>query len=362
MITQELFETLERWRGEGEEIALATLVGVQGSAPRRPGARLALTRSGRMAGSVSAGCVENDVFARALAVLDAGRPEVARYGISDEMAFAVGLSCGGSIEVLIEPFRPTPAWDAVRDAVGGGRPVGLALGVAPAALAGRALAVRPDGAAVGSLDPALDAAVADAARRALVEAGVQRLVLPFAGGEAEVFVEGLSPPLRLFVAGATQIAAALARLARPLGYRVVVADARSPFATPERIPDADAVLREWPDAVLARAGLDAACAVVVLTHDPKFDVPALAHALRSPAGYVGALGSRRTHARRREQLREAGISDAQLARLRAPIGLDLGGREPEEIALAILAEMQAVRHGRDGGALRDASGPIHAVG
>lgn len=357
MGNREIFETLERWRAEGEEVALATLVGVQGSAPRRPGARLALTRSGRMAGSVSAGCVENDVFARGLAVLDAGRPEVARYGISDEVAFAVGLSCGGTIEVLIEPFRPTPAWDAVREAVLAGRPAALALGVAPAALAGRLLALREGGAAVGSLDPALDAAVTEAA---LADAGARRLALPFAGGEAQVFVEGLLPPRRLFVAGATEIAAALARLARPLGYRVVVADARSPFATAERIPDADAVLREWPDAVLARAGLDAGSAVVVLTHDPKFDVPALARALRSDAGYVGALGSRRTQARRREQLREVGVTDEELARLRAPIGLDLGGREPEEIALAILAEVQAVRYGRRGEALRDARGPSHA--
>jgi len=356
---KDLLHEIERWRRAGEQIALATLVTVHGSAPRRPGARMALTRSGRMAGSVSAGCVENDVFARARQVLSEGKPALARYGISDEMAFAVGLSCGGSIEVLIEPFSATPAWEAVRAAVEQGRTAALAVGVEPAVLAGRALAVLGDGSVVGSLDPELDARLAAEASGALAAGGGRCVILPWRGAEATVFVEGFPLPRRLFVAGATQIAAALAKLARPLGHRVVVMDPRSPFATVERMPDAHEVLREWPDAALERAGLDAGCAVVVLTHDPKFDVPTLTLALRSPAYYVGALGSRRTHARRLAQLREVGLSGAELARIHAPIGLDLGGREPQEIALAILAEIQAVRCGRDGSSLRAGSGSIH---
>jgi xanthine dehydrogenase accessory factor len=356
---KDLLAEIERWRREGEQIALATLVAVHGSAPRRPGARMALTQSGRMAGSVSAGCVESDVFARALQVLSDGRPALARYGISDEMAFAVGLSCGGSIEVLIAPFAATAAWEALRGALAQGRPAALALGVEPAALAGHELAVLGDGSVVGSLDPELDARLAAEARRTLAAGGGRCVTLPWRDGEARVFVEGFPLPRRLFVAGATQIAAALAKLARPLGHHVVVVDPRSPFATVERMPDAHEVLREWPDAALERAGLDAGCAVVVLSHDPKFDVPTLALALRSPAHYVGALGSRRTHARRLAQLREVGLSEAELARIRAPIGLDLGGREPEEIALAIMAEIQAVRYERGGSSLREGSGSIH---
>jgi xanthine dehydrogenase accessory factor len=357
---KELLQEIERWLREGEQIALATLVAVQGSAPRRPGARMALTRSGRMAGSVSAGCVENDVFARALQVLEEGKPALARYGISSEAAFAVGLSCGGSIEVLIEPFAATPAWEAVRAAVEQGRAAALAVGVEPALLAGRTLAMLADGSVVGSLDAEMDARLTVEAKRALAAGGGRCVTLPWRGADATVFVEGFQSPRRLFVAGATQIAAALAKLARPLGHHVVVMDPRSPFATVERLPDAHAVLREWPDAALARAGLDAGSAVVVLSHDPKFDVPALALALRSPAYYVGALGSRRTHARRLAQLREVGLSDGELARIRAPIGLDLGGREPQEIALAIVAEIQAVRYERNGGSLSEGSGSIHA--
>lgn len=355
----DILSQLERWQAQGEEIALATLVQVERSAPRLPGARLALTRSGRMAGSVSGGCVESDVFARALGVLERGAPELAHYGISDELGLEVGLSCGGAIDVWIEPFAADDAWRALRDALQGERAAALAVALAPAPLAGRRLLRTPDGACVGAIDPALDARIEEALAALPPAGGTRMLTLEVPGGPARVFAEAIPAPQRLYLVGATHAAAALCRLASALGFRVTVIDPRSPFATPERFPDAERVVRAWPDEVLASAGLDAGSYLVTLSHDPKFDIPALARALRSPAGYVGALGSRGTQERRRAALREAGFDERDLARIRGPIGLDLGARTPEEIALAILAEMVAVRHGREGGPLRGRRAPIH---
>lgn len=351
---KEILADLDRWREEKEEIALATLVRVRGSAPRLSGARLCLTRSGRMAGSVSGGCVENDVFERALEVLDGGRPVVATYGIADELAFEVGLSCGGSIDVLIEPFVPDDAWRAAREAVEAQRPAALGIGLAPASVLGRKLAVLED-TVVGSIEPGLDDRVTAEARRVLPEGGTRVLSIPCGGEEAGVFIDTFPPPPHLLIVGATHVAITLCRMARMLDFRVSVIDARSMFATEERFPAADEVLRAWPEDVLDAATLDAYSYVVVLSHDPKFDIPTLALALRSRARYIGAMGSRETHERRKTRLQEQGFTKADLARVRAPIGLDIGGRTPEEIALAILAEMVAVRHGTSPGEDRPAN-------
>jgi xanthine dehydrogenase accessory factor len=313
-----------------------------------------------MAGSVSGGCVENDVFERAMQVLDGGQPVVASYGIADELGFQVGLSCGGSIDVLIEPFTATEAWQALRQAVESQRPAALAIGLTPTSLLGRKLAVLGDDTAVGSIDPSLDQQVAAEARRLLLEGGTRVLALPWRGEESTIYIEAFPPPLRLFIVGATHTAIALCRMAKGLGFRVSVIDARSTFASGERFPDADEVLRAWPDDVLDEATLDAYSYVVVLTHDPKFDLPTLARALRSGARYIGAMGSKDTHERRKAHLRQQGFTEADLARIRAPIGLDIGGRTPEEIALAILAEILAVRYGRDGRALGERRTAIHA--
>lgn len=357
---REILADLDRWQQDGEQIALATLVQVRGSAPRLPGARLCVTRSGRMAGSVSGGCVENDVFERAMQVLDSGEPVVASYGIADELGFEVGLSCGGSIEVLIEPFAPGEPWQALREAVVGQRPAALGLGLSPAPLLGRKLAILEGEASVGSIDPGLDTETASEARRLLREGGARVLTLPWRDEEATVFIETFPPPLRLFIVGATHAAIPLCGMAKELGFWVAVIDARSMFATAERFPEADEVLRAWPDKALDEITLDAYSYVVILTHDPKFDLPTLERALRSEARYIGAMGSRSTHESRKAQLREQGFGEADLARIRAPIGLNLGGRTPEETALAILAEMLAVRHGRDGRALSESSGAVHA--
>jgi xanthine dehydrogenase accessory factor len=345
---REIFLHLDRWERQSEEIALATAVTLSGPAPRPSGARFCVTRSGKMAGSVSGGCVESDVYEHALRVLDEGRPALVHYGASDEAGFDVGLSCGGSIDVLIEPFAPTEAWRAVREALERRQPAALCLGLAPDALLGRKLAVLGDGSRAGSVDPALDGALAAEAGRLLPEGGATLLELPWRGQPGRVFVEAFPQQLRLFIVGATHTAIPLCRLAKELGFRVSVIDARSAFATAERFPDADELVRIWPDEALEAARLDETAHVVALTHDPKFDLPALAKALRSKTVYIGALGSRITHERRKAQLREQGFGESELARIHTPVGLDIGSRTPQEIALSILAEMVAARRGRDG--------------
>jgi xanthine dehydrogenase accessory factor len=357
---KEILTDLDRWQQAGEQIAIATVVDVRRSAPRRPGARLGVTRSGKMTGSVSGGCVENDVMARAMTVLDSGECAVATYGITDEAGFRVGLSCGGAIDVLIEPFAPCDAWRTVRCAVEERQPAALSVALAPADLAGRKLAIFGDGSTVGTIDPELDEQVRVEASRLLPKGGTRVLTLPRPGGEASVFIEAFPPPLRLFIVGATHTGMSLCKAAKDLGFRVTVVDARSAFATRERFPNADELRPEWPDAVLGEAALDPYSYVVILTHDPKFDIPALVAALRSTARYIGIIGSRGTHAKRQERLREQGFSPADLSRIRAPVGLDIGARTPEEIAVAILAEMLAVRYARRGTALTDREAPIHA--
>ncbi len=358
---KEILADLDRWQAENEEIAMATLTAVRGSAPRLPGARLGLTRSGKMAGSVSGGCVENDVFERAIQVLDSGQPVVANYGIADELGFQVGLSCGGSIDVLIEPFAPTEAWHELEGAVREQRPAALAIGLSPASLLGRKLTVV-DKAFVGSIDPSLDQSIAAEAQRLLPEGGTRTLALPWRGEEATVFLESFPPPLRLFIVGATHTAIPLCRMAKEVGFQITVIDARSMFAVEERFPDAEEVLRAWPDSALAEKTLDAYSYLVILTHDPKFDLPTLELALHSDARYIGAMGSRATHRTRTAQLRQRGFSEADLARIRAPIGLNIGSRTPEEIAVAILAEMLAVRYGKaeDALAATEASANVEA--
>ena len=337
---------LREWQAQGEEIALATVLRVERSAPRPPGARLGVTRSGGMVGSVSGGCVESDVALRAVQTLDSGQPAVVNYGIADELGFQVGLSCGGSIDVLIEPFLPGAEWDALTQAVEAQQPAIYAIGLAPAALLGRKLTLTPPGEPVGAIAPGLDELLAEAGARLLETGGAQVVTLPWESTEAKVFLEAFPPPLSMVIVGATHTAISLSRLAKEVGFQVTVVDARSVLATEERFPDVDRLIRSWPEEALAQAPLGEHSYVVVLTHDPKFDLPALSCALRSPARYIGALGSRVTQEARRRKLVEEGFTEAELSRIRAPIGLDLGSRTPPELAVAILAEVLAVRYGR----------------
>ncbi|MER6139689.1 XdhC/CoxI family protein [Streptomyces sparsogenes] len=360
---------LHRWCEEGRDFAVATVVSVGGSAPRQPGAALAVDGAGTAVGSVSGGCVEGAVYDLCQDALRTGRAVRESFGYSDEDAFAVGLTCGGTIDILVTPVSAAdtglrPVLATALSAAAHGRPAALVRIVAgPAGLLGRALLVRPDGSYEGSLGPALDRTAADEAR-ALLEAGRTATVGVGADGgrcgePLTLLVESAVPPPRMIVFGAVDFAGALVRIGKFLGYHVTVCDARPVFATARRFPEADEVVVEWPHRYLDATEADARTVLCVLTHDAKFDIPLLERALRRPLAYVGAMGSRRTHEDRLRRLREAGLGDLELARLRSPIGLDLGARTPEETALSIASEIVATRRGGSGTPLAGARTPIH---
>ena len=332
------------WRDRADPVAIATVVRIAGSAPRPVGSSLLAAPGARIAGSVSNGCVESDVYEAAIATLETRRARVISYGISDDLAFTVGLSCGGSIDVLVEPV--TAVHERAAAALAEGLPIVLVRVLAPEDRVGTA-AVR-----VGAERFGGDLATLDDAAREATRDGLPRLVtLRHADGTTDAaLVEAIAPPPLLAIVGATDVAMALSRLAGVLGYRTVVADPRTALATRDRFPDA-ALVHEWPDDALARLRFEASSAIVVLSHDEKFDYPALVAALRSAAGYVGAIGSRRTNERRFAWLREQGFVADDIARVHAPIGLDIGARTAEETALAILAEILAVRRDRSGTSL-----------
>lgn len=389
---KDIIRDLAEWSRSGADFAVATVVRTWHSAPRPVGASMALAADGEVVGSVSGGCVEGAVVEVCQEVLADGVPRLIRYGVANESAFAVGLTCGGTIELIV-----SRADDALREAIGT-----LATAVVertPYALitlvdapSGTDAADSPEqaeaptegtgarfipgpyrilvdgrsGAASGTLgSEGLDhAAVQDAL--GLLAAGETGLLQMGADGqrrmtEVTVFVESYAPPPLMLVFGAIDFAAAVARMGTFLGYHVTVCDARAVFATARRFPDADEVVVEWPHRYLDRVVLDDRTVICVLTHDPKFDVPLLVKALRRPARYIGAMGSRRTHADRLAKLRAEGMTDAELARLRSPIGLDLGGRTPEETAVSIAAEIVALSWGGSGRPLSVTTEPIHAV-
>ncbi|MFJ7343031.1 XdhC family protein [Streptomyces sp. NPDC101110] len=358
---------LHEWIQEGRDFAVATVVSVGGSAPRPPGAALAVRADGTAVGSVSGGCVEGAVYDLCLQALQDGESLVERFGYSDEDAFAVGLTCGGTIDVMVTPFRgPRAAEAAALAAAARQEPVALARVVrGPSGLLGRALLVRPDGSCEGGLGgaPGLDRTALDRAGALLAGGRTGTVDLTEDGahcpGGLTLLVESAAPPPRMIVFGAIDFAAALVRAGKFLGYHVTVCDARPVFATRARFPEADEVVVDWPDRYLRRTVTDGRTALCVLTHDAKFDVPLLMEALRLPVAYIGAMGSRRTHADRERRLREAGLSEHELARLRSPIGLDLGARTPEETAVSIAAEIVAARHGGTGAPLTGSVRPIH---
>ncbi|MEU1243272.1 XdhC/CoxI family protein [Micromonospora parva] len=423
----DVFDEVHRRCRDGEPVALATVVATWQSAPQPPGAAMVVTTDGTVVGSVSGGCVEADLYERARRVLDTGQPELRRYGISDDDAYAVGLTCGGILDVFVERVDASalPALDAVAAARRDGHPAAVVTCVAadahhpptadatcvaadagsrpvddatntPAADAGRRPADAHDSPAAadhaGASDPARrlgrrlvltgqrrvgslgddrldDAASADAL--GLLAAGRSGMLRYGYHGQRRgngvgLFVTTYATPPRMIVFGAIDFAAAVARIGAFLGYRVTVCDARRVFATARRFPGADEVVVQWPHRYLATevaAGrLDERTVVCVLTHDPKFDVPLLELALRQPLAYVGAMGSRRTHDERHKLLTEAGLSPQQLSRLASPIGLDLGGRTPEETAVSVAAQIVAARWGGTGRPLAALDGPIHRSG
>lgn len=357
--------------GAGETAALGTVVATFSSAPRAPGAAMVVAADGSVTGSVSGGCVEGAVYELGTEVIAGGAPVLQRYGVSDDDAFAVGLTCGGIIDVYVEAVNAArfPELADLAKSVRAEEPVALATIVEhpDAGRLGAHLVVWPDRVAGGLGSGRADDAVADDARGLLASGRTGMLHYGVDGqrrGEGmAVFVNSFEPPPRMLVFGAIDFAAAMARLGSYLGYRVTVCDARPVFATKSRFPQADEVVVDWPHrflaAEIAAGRVDRRTVIAVLTHDPKFDVPLLDVALRCEVGYVGAMGSRRTHDDRMARLREIGLTDAELSRLSSPIGLDLGARTPEETAVSIAAEIIAMRWGGKGDRLTEQSGRIH---
>ncbi len=319
---RDILPTLERWAAEGTPVAIATVVETERSAPREPGAALAVSEGGDVAGSVTGGCVEPAVYAEAREVLAGGEPRLKTYGIADEEAFEVGLPCGGTVHIFVDRMDPelvAPIADAVREE----RPVALEMRITGDDIGAKRLIGLDDGGPGGELLAAGRTGIFDTR-------------------EGRIFVSSFAPRPNMYVFGAVDHAAAVASIGRFLGYRVTVCDARAKFVTRERFPDVDELVVEWPDKFLAGAPVDERTAICVLTHDHKFDVPALKAALETSAGYIGAMGARRTNEDRAERLRAEGVTDEELARIHAPIGLKIGSRTPEEVAVAVAAEIVQV--------------------
>lgn len=315
---REVLDELKEWTSAKEQVAVATVVETWGSSPRPLGSKMVVTRSGKMAGSVSNGCIEGAVFEEAQQVLKSGRAKLAAFGVTDDVAFSVGLACGGHIEVFIQPL------DRVHEQL-----IGL-----------------------------LERDEAATLRTNLVSGDTELVAGAPAGNElarrdGDWFVEPFKRPAHLVIVGAIHIAIPLHRLAKLMGYRVTVVDARAKFASRDRFPEADELVVAWPDEAMAKVGLDASTYVVILTHDPKFDLPALRSVLGKEVGYIGAIGSRKTNQNRFDALRSEGFTEEQLSRVHGPIGLDLGSRGAEETALGILAEITAVRFGGSGSSMRE---------
>jgi xanthine dehydrogenase accessory factor len=369
---RDVLDDLVGWWQAGQTVGVGTVVATWRSAPRPAGASMLVGPDGTAVGSVSGGCVEGAVYEEAKDAVETGEVTLQRYGVSDDDAFAVGLTCGGILDVFVEPVsrESFPELGEIKESVDRHEPVAVVTCVkGPDDRIGRRMVLWPDRAS-GSfgLQRMDDAVAADA--RGMLAAG-RTGMLHFGhdgerrGDDLELFVNSFAPPARMVVFGAIDFAAAVARVGSFLGYHVTVCDARPVFATKKRFPDADDVVVEWPHRFLqgeVDAGrIDERTVLCVLTHDPKFDVPLLEVALRLPVAYVGAMGSRRTHEERLARLEEAGLSKEEIARLSSPIGLDLGARTPEETAVSIAAEIIAGRWGGTGERLSGTEGPIHAT-
>lgn len=330
---RDIITALTRWGEQGKPSALATVIQTWGSAPRSAGANMAVSAAGEMLGSVSGGCVEGAVVEAALKSLASGQPRLLRYGIANKAAWKVGLACGGEIEIFVRPYNPVHLefWQAEKT---------VAAGViirGPVNVLGKELLLEEDGRSVGALAGDLHAGAREALRGALQRNQASEIIA--LSPEVDFFLHVSHPAPTLIIIGGVHIAIALVSLAKTLGFHTIIIDPRKGFGNAQRFPQADRILTTWPDQAFGELTLTRTTAVAALTHDPKLDDPALMIALKSPAFYIGALGSQNTQEQRRQRLLKAGISAAQLDRIHSPIGLNLGGRKPEEIALAIMAEI-----------------------
>ena len=352
-----------QWLAEGRRVVASTLVEAIGSAPLDPGAEMLVDDAGRIEGSVTGGCVEGALVEEAHGILAGAPPRVVTYGISDQQAVDVGLMCGGTVRVFVHELRAPDVLEALHDAIAQERPAALAT-VLDGPSAGAMMVVRDDG-VTGGLEHTelLDDSVVRDARGYLGEG--RSAIRGYSakgetmGAELRVAIQAFATPPRMVVFGAIDFSAALAKLATEVGYAVTIVDARAAFVQSPRFREHAEVVVSWPAEYLAERALGPRDAVLVFTHDPKFDEPALTAALETGAGYIGALGSRRTHDDRADRLRAAGVGEDALARISSPCGLDVGARTPAETAIAVLAEILALRTHRRGGRLAEASGPIH---
>ncbi len=338
---KDIIPNLLNWLQNGETIAIATVIQTWGSSPRQTGAKMAITSSGKMTGSVSGGCVEGAVVEAGIEVLKTREPQLLHFGVADETAWEVGLACGGTIEVFVQPLE-VGRFQQLKAAVEGEYPAAAVTIIrGPTSMLGSSLVWSDKQAPQTSFTAEMEAEMIEAAQSALDGGQPLRLQLP--DESVELFVDVLLPSPMLVIVGGVHISIALAKMAKVLGYRTVIIDPRRAFGSAERFPHADQLLQAWPDEALKSLAISPTTAIAVLTHDPKLDDPALLAALPGPAYYVGALGSKTTQGKRRQRLLEAGLSQTQVDRLHGPIGLDLGAHSPEEIALSILAEIVAAR-------------------
>jgi xanthine dehydrogenase accessory factor len=333
---RDILADLIQWQKDGQSVAVATVVQTWGSSPRRAGAKMALASDGRISGSVSGGCVENAVFEAGVESLKSDRPQLLHFGVTDETAWDVGLACGGSIDVFIKPLDEQ-FFQSLRAAWTDENPSVHVTAIRGSAnILGREVLVREDGSILGNIGRKWHERVLDLAKESLAGGVSHRTDLD---DETEVFVECISPPPALIVVGGVHIATALISLAKVLGFRTILIDPRKVWGNEERFPNIDKLIQAWPDDAFQQIRITRSTAIALLTHDPKIDDPAARIALNSNAFYVGALGSKTTNAKRRERLLNDGLNESRLSRLRAPIGLDIGAANPEEIALSIMAEV-----------------------
>ena len=377
---KEVIEEIQRWFARGHQIACATVVATEGSGPRELGAMMAVNDAGEVAGSVSGGCVESAVVDEAIAAISDKTPRLLSYGIADELGLSVGLTCGGTIHIFVQLLEPGPIFESMVSAIDAKSPFALCTAVSGPNMGATIVFSDSDQFPIASLgDRTLDRLVSEDATELLAKGLTQLrhygnqpnnsdrektdstkdLSTSPLSSETRVFIQSFAPPPRLILIGAIDFSRALCQVGKLLGYHVTICDARSRFATVARFPDADRVEIEWPHHYIESTAIDSRTAIVVLTHDPKFDIPALRTAVRTDAGYIGAMGSRRTHRDRVRRLQEIGMDPTDIARISSPIGLDIGGSTPEETAISIFSEIIALRSGREGGRLTNSERSIH---